>query len=438
MSPRRASSIAATRLLTYLVLGLESLAAPAHAQPDANGFEWATITHAGNPAYSGFDPFGYVTGRGSVGYEYRIARTEVSTAQWMEFLNTFMGSATPPPHMRTPRHWSATLDTSYPGPGVRYRLNGLPNAGQTAGYGVTWRTAAMYANWLHNNKSSDPAAVMSGAYDVSTFHDNPDGTFTDQVTHSPGARYWIPTLDEWLKAAHWDPNHHSNNGWWTYSNGSDIPLTYGPPPSFGGDGTGQANAVFRLPNFGEYNIPLGSYPSTPSIWGLLDVAGSGAEWTEGILDDRYRWFGGSRAGGAAADIVYGLGGAQFPWSISGDFNLRIASLVASPGSCGILGLSLCVFRGFSRQRRHHATHRTDRHRVVRGGGRVSFSMSVRARSRLSLRRAPSGVRPTAGRTSRQRQFQAQAHRSRSPGSTTRGQRFASGHQVGPSRSVVSR
>lgn len=406
MFARFGSLLATARLLTCLVLGLGALAAPVRAQPDSNGYEWATITHPHNPAYSGFDPFGYVTGRGSVAYEYRLARTEVSTAQWLEFFNTFMGTATPPPHMRRPRHWSAGLDPTYQGPGVQYRLSGLANAGQTAGYGVTWRTAAMYCNWLHNNKSSDPAAVMTGAYDVSTFFDNPDGTFTDQTTHSPDARYWIPTLDEWLKAAHWDPNHAQNGGWWTYSNGSDIPLTYGPPPDFGGDGTGQANAAFILPNFGEYNIPLGSYPNTPSIWGLLDIAGSGSEWTEGIQSGQlgmWRYHEGSRAGGTSGpDLVYGSGGSQSPWSISGNFNLRLASSVASPGVCGILGLSLCVLRGRTRQRRSHEARRQDRNRAVRGGGRVSFSLSMPRRKRSSWRRARLGVRRTVGRTSRGR------------------------------------
>ncbi|MFZ2874186.1 MAG: SUMF1/EgtB/PvdO family nonheme iron enzyme [Phycisphaerales bacterium] len=403
MSSFRSASTATTHLLASVILGLCFVSPPARAQPDANGYEWATITHPSNPAYSGFDPFGYVTGRGSVAYEYRLARTEVSTAQWLEFFNTFMGTATPPPHMSTPRHWSAGLDPNYQGPGVQYRLSGLANAGQTAGYGVTWRTAAMYCNWLHNNKSSDPAAVMTGAYDVSTFFDNPDGTFTDQATHSPGARYWIPTLDEWLKAAHWDPNHSDNGGWWTYSNGSDIPLTYGPPPSFGGDGTGQANAVFRLPNFAHYDIPLGSYPDTPSIWGLLDIAGSGSEWTETIrtVNGRmYRRFDGSSAGGSAGgDVVYG-GGDQSPWSISGDFSLRLASSVASPSVCGILGLSLCVLRGCTRQRRSHEAHRQDCNRGVRGGGRVSFSMTLRMHRRSSSRRARSGVKRIVGRTSR--------------------------------------
>jgi len=44
-----------------------------------------TIGAVNNPAYDRADPRGYVTGRGSVAYEYNLARTEVTTAQWMEF-----------------------------------------------------------------------------------------------------------------------------------------------------------------------------------------------------------------------------------------------------------------------------------------------------------------------------------------------------------------
>jgi formylglycine-generating enzyme required for sulfatase activity len=352
-----------------LILGPGAGQAPA--QPGPDGFEWVTITHPNNPAYSGFDPFGYVTGRGSVGYEYRIARTEVTTGQWLEFLNTFMGTPSIPTHLSPPRVWGAGIDPAYPGPGFRFRLRNIADAANVGAYGVTWRTAAMYVNWLHNGRSADPASLMSGAYDVSTFGDNPDGTFTDQPTRSPGARYWIPSLDEWLKAAHWDPNYTGNGGWWTYSNGLDIPLTYGPPPGFGGDGTGQANAGFQLPNFRHYDIPLGSYPNTPSIWGILDIAGSGSEWTEEIQRGSlgmWRYFEGSHAAGVAgSDLVYGAGGSQSPWSLSGDFNLRVASLVASPGICGILGLSLCVLQGVSRRRSHHEAHRTGPDRVVRGG-----------------------------------------------------------------------
>ena len=34
---------------------------------------------------------------------------------------------------------------------------------------ISWRVAAMYCKWLHNDKRTDRAAFLNGAYDVSTF-----------------------------------------------------------------------------------------------------------------------------------------------------------------------------------------------------------------------------------------------------------------------------
>ena len=140
---------------------------------------------------------------------------------------------------------------------------------------VSWRTCAIYANWLHNNKSSDRSAFLNGAYDVSTFGNRPgpsgESVFTDQLTHNPGARYWIPTLDEWLKAAHFLPTGNGGQGqWYLYPTGSDTPPRYGPPPGFqGGSPLNQANAGFSIiPGRDEFRIPLGAY-STTSPWGLF-------------------------------------------------------------------------------------------------------------------------------------------------------------------------
>ncbi|MFA6046059.1 MAG: hypothetical protein WC718_13835, partial [Phycisphaerales bacterium] len=154
-----------------------AFAAAAQAQPDPSGIQFVTVGSPSNPAYHGPDPFGYVTGRGSVGYEYRLGQMEITTGQWLEFVNAALGRATPLPFLRAPLDWGATRDVTYGGPGQRYQLKSLPNAAMIPGYAVTWRTAAMYCNWLCNGKSSAPAAFLSGAYDVSTFHDNPDGTF---------------------------------------------------------------------------------------------------------------------------------------------------------------------------------------------------------------------------------------------------------------------
>src|SRR5205085_5693497 len=131
-----------------------------------------------------------------------ISRLELTSAQFLEFVNTFWESNHIPISA-----WFIGSSGIIPGLQGRYQLNpNNPDSAMMPVIGLSWRTCAMYCNWLHNGKRSDLASLQTGAYDVSTFHTNPDGTFTDQVTHSPGARFWIPTLDEWLKAVHYDPN----------------------------------------------------------------------------------------------------------------------------------------------------------------------------------------------------------------------------------------
>jgi formylglycine-generating enzyme required for sulfatase activity len=197
---------------------------------------------------------------------------------------------------------------------------------------ISWRTAAMFCNWLNAGQSSDRSAFLQGAYDTSTFG-TINGVFTDQAAHSPGARYWIPTWDEWLKAAHWSPGNPNHDGWYNYSNGSDSPHVYGPP------GQGQANAGFDSPD--PFSIPLGSYPAVRSPWGLLDMAGGVEEWSETIrtLNDgtRGRVFDGSYWSETSfqANLVDQVRtfGDEFPWVDTYNFGLRVASSIPSPSSC---------------------------------------------------------------------------------------------------------
>lgn len=239
-------------------------------------FQWAIITDAGNPAYGG-GPNGELAGRGSVAYEYRMSKLEITSAQWLEFINVFAPQAKDPGGFLRPDYSGIT---AVPGGGAgSYMLKPwVANAGMVGVYGITWREAAMYCNWLHNGKSHEWSAIQNGAYDVSTFGPNPNGGYSDQLTHSPGAQFWIPTLDEWIKAAHYDPNHGGagSPGWWTYPYASEDQPMPGLP------GFGQTSAGVTNP-FGYANvldIPLGAYANVNSPWGLLDVSGGASEWTE--------------------------------------------------------------------------------------------------------------------------------------------------------------
>ena len=312
----------------FLASALLSLgAASAGVIPDF-GFDFVTIGDTGNPAWPG-GKYGQTAGRGSVDYQYRMAKLEVSSAQWLEFINIFAPQSDNPGTFLRPNTSGLRQVTGQPG---AYFLNPyVDNAGELPVLGINWREAAMYVNWLNNDKATDWSAIQSGAYDVSTFTQNADGTFNDQLTHDPGARFWIPTLDEWLKAAHWDPNKNGEGegGWWEYPGMSDEPLTPGEP------GEGQTSAGLSASD-GANIIPLGSYPDTPSPWGLLDTSGGAAEWTEeaiGELGLIARALGGAWAGSDqfaldffdSIDTINGLR-PTFPF----DGGLRIASAIPSP------------------------------------------------------------------------------------------------------------
>lgn len=189
----------------------------------------------------------------------------------------------------------------------------------------------MFCNWLHHGKSSALSALEYGAYDASTWGD--DGSrFTDDPTHLPDARYWIPTLDEALKAMNYDPDRYGEGqgGWWLYPNMSDEP----PIPSTPGEGT--TNAGLHLPSWGEWDIPLGAYSDMVSPWGLLDTTGGEREWTEEIVPPGEK---AERAivGAAASDdnhVVHDhVSSLQslFPGTGTTDAGLRIATTVPAPG-----------------------------------------------------------------------------------------------------------
>lgn len=248
------------------------------------GFDFATIGSPGNAAYNGDPKFGTLPiGRGSVAYEYKISKLEVTTIQWMTFMNTFSQTATPPPFFKNIQSgfWGAGIDISYPGPGYKYKIiPGLPDAEMLPVSGTSFHMGMLYCNWLHNDQSPDPAKLMSGAYDMSKVPTGPEPNQNLYPTHEPGAKFWIPTMDEWLKAAHYDPNKLGQGlaGWWDYRNSSDAPGISGPP------GIGTTSGGWKDPQPGgkEWNIPLGAYPESKSPWGLFDTSGGTFEWTEEI------------------------------------------------------------------------------------------------------------------------------------------------------------
>jgi hypothetical protein len=390
-----------TALAALLTAATHALAQPLPAAPAgvevtvSHGIEFSTIGAPGNPAYwlppgpGGGQP-NNGEARGRVDYTYRLARTEVTGAQWVQFANayarTFGGNL--------PENASPNLLGSLTARVVGYSTDGGSDIYATGGVfanmaaRTSWRLSALYCNWLHNDRAETPAAFHSGAYEFSTFGDvtfttrfgGTSRAFTDQPTRSPGARFWIPSYDEWIKGMHFDPNNPQLgvNGWREFAFGADVPpfggqidpevgvdrRNFGPP---GTPGAISGDTFVQI-SPGNLGWPVASYPNAQSPWGLFDGGGSVTEWTEQIdirQDSDGNWRNVNRALLGAADRNYPFTGAFSSFlsgSNLGDFfgrpgaitgidiyGLRLAAAIPAPSSL-VLVVTFC---GFMRERRRH-------------------------------------------------------------------------------------
>ncbi|MCA9232439.1 MAG: SUMF1/EgtB/PvdO family nonheme iron enzyme, partial [Planctomycetales bacterium] len=169
-------------------------------------FDWATIQDLNNPddIYDG--------GFGRVGHAYRISKHEVSNAQYAEFLNAVaatdanglyhpaMGLNTQGGITRSGLAGSYTYAVKLPAVGQGPSGSDYTYDNKPVVY-VSFLSAMRFVNWLENGQGS--GGTESGVYTI--------GNGTNEV-RSASANYWIPSEDEWYKAAYYDPNGGGGSG----------------------------------------------------------------------------------------------------------------------------------------------------------------------------------------------------------------------------------
>ena len=158
---RQSSWICTAASLAALLFGLGDTAS---AQVT---FDWATVGNPGNAA----DPLneGSIPGIGSVAYEYRIAKHEVTNDQYAAFLNAvaatdtnglysvFMGSNT---------HVGITQN----GVSGSFTYSVKADMGDKPVIFVSFFDAMRFVNWLHNGQpagAQDASTTQDGVYAIS-------------------------------------------------------------------------------------------------------------------------------------------------------------------------------------------------------------------------------------------------------------------------------
>ncbi len=302
-------------------------------------FDWATVGDAGNAGdtlvmtkcpSSGCMGDG-TSGYGGVAYAYQIATRHVTNRQYAEFLNEV-----DPNGANTLRLFDSRMETFF------HPVSFLPTAAFSGGIDfenaasagskyqaksgaedfpatwVSWVSAARLVNWLSNGQGS-------GDTEAGVYNGLPTTTSSPVPAREAGATIFLPTENEFYKAAYYNPTLGGGAGGYTqYGSGNQPPVVQGPVGSAASANYAQTDGVDG-PNgdtywqsggasFDDslvYLTDTGAYTQATSYYGLFDVDGNAYQWLESTRPNRFNtaqdlplfrggaWFHGADGSGAA-------------------------------------------------------------------------------------------------------------------------------------------
>jgi formylglycine-generating enzyme required for sulfatase activity len=203
---------------------------------------------------------------GSVSYTYQIKKYLITNNEYVEFLNAVAISS------NSLSLWVSQMGDiaqrggiSRSGISGSYSYAALANMGDKPVNFINWFCVARYVNWLSNGKPTgvpSNSTTEDGVYSLSGFIIQ--GTSKPSKNNSNS--YWIPTENEWYKAAYYDPNKGGTGaGYWTYSTKSDSVPTSVTADSVTGVANGPTNLGCITPTPTPTQTLTPSNTVTPSV-----------------------------------------------------------------------------------------------------------------------------------------------------------------------------
>ena len=177
-------------------LGLATLAGMSFISPAfaVVSMSWTTIGNANNSADSAdgdrFTPG--IQHYGAVDHAYNIGTYEVTNAQYVDFLNAKGGSNSAGIFNGTMGSYSNIVQGGVSG---SYSYSVSSTYANMPVVGVTWFDAARFCNWLGNGQGDGD--METGAYTL-------NGAMSGIILANTGAAIYIPSENEWYKAAYYN------------------------------------------------------------------------------------------------------------------------------------------------------------------------------------------------------------------------------------------
>ncbi len=337
------------RQVLFSVVGLcLAVAAPAQADTFGTGvnqfdIDFVTISGDTNPA-SGIPAGASFTFTG-VDNDYRIGTYEITNDQWNKF--------------------QASTGVPVTGiPSTAYNQDSNFTGANVPTDNVSWYEAAQFVNWLntstghhaaYNFYETTPGDPGTRTFDVWTPAEADGGT---NLYRHKEAFYFLPTADEWVKAAYW--------------NGTDLQTHATKAGESVHQGDGVSGSGWHYRNYdGSWAAPLGPWDvgsGSEELNGTFDMMGNVYEWHESPDSDPNYGAGSGRAHRAGSWAGYidefsstywhPIFSLKSPQDEYWDIGFRMASQVPEPATLFVMG---CGAIGLLRRRRP---------KVRRGGSKI--------------------------------------------------------------------
>lgn len=274
---------------------------------------------------------------GSVDHVYLIGKYEVTAGQYTEFLNA-VAKADP----------NGLYNTSMGDPGSPSLGANIQRTGSSPNYSysvaadwadrpvnyVSFWDAARFANWLDNGQptgAQGPGTTEDGAY-----HDVGNQTLFGRNT---SAKFFVPSENEWYKAAYHDKTAGVAANYFDYPTGSNaapginINETTNP-----GNNANYLGSAIGSP---YYRTVVGEFELSDSPYGTFDQGGNVAEWNDTLLDPGRGLRGGPwNSNNPTEQHAQGRGASRLaPASESLGIGFRVASLAVPEPSTILLAVA---------------------------------------------------------------------------------------------------
>ena len=234
------------------------------------------------------------TGYGAVNYDYQIGKYHVTIGQYTEFLNAVAKTDTYKLYNTFMASNLNVAGISRAGDAGSYSYSVINNGGDSSNRPITyvsWWDSARFSNWMANGQptgAQSSTTTENGAYNVNgAMSGSAPGKNVTNPNTGAAPTFYIPTENEWYKAAYYSPEKGGvgSPGYYVYATQSDT-----APGNTIGSGANQANyapgGVFSVTQSSSYSssqnylTDVGAFSGSGSFYGTFDQNGNVYQWND--------------------------------------------------------------------------------------------------------------------------------------------------------------